>query len=658
MFDPRLHKTIRLIILLLALCVQPVSVNADPRVIELDDRTDFFVQAGHFVEYRHDRTGHLSASEAVLLSDWQDLPSEYSETENSRGATWLRLRLHSHSKTERIWRLDLRQKTFRELDVFVARQATTPETILNYSLGHSYHHRPIDNTFLAADMTLQENEMVDIYIRYVGSYDAKSLLRVASPEKYRDVYSGVKSGRFAFYGALGTILVVALLALPVIGWRLVLAFSLYMLTAAGVVLDLQGTFFAVVFRNDQELALKTGGIFPLLCVISLQYYTAILFAGGKKSNVIRPIRVALIGSLAGIGILFWFSAWPLPGGLQILKYAGIGLGLLAYLGLAGTAALERSPGSLPVFVGALICIVTLATILVGTSVWESVFGLGESALRILILSEATLFALAMMQRTAALRKERDEALKSELVATQKRLQLKEELEKSRRDYDYVRRLSDQRQNTLNMVSHDIAQPLLSLRVSLRQLESEDAATVSRMNDAFEYLETLTRRHMTADITSLEPGLERDSFEVFPIDTVTDNVVAMFRDEVSQKKLALRYRPLRAKIEADPIKIMRLISNLFANAVKYTSEGGVLLGCRLRGDHLLIQIVDTGIGMTVADSVRFTEAGEKGNTSDGAGLGLSIVRSICTEFGYSLKISSKPGRGTTISVKVPIAPSGR
>ncbi len=657
MSDPHLHKTIRLITLLLALCIQTVSSNADPRVIDLDGGTDFFVQAGHFSEYRYDRTGRLSVSEAVRLDDWKDRPAERSEAEDGQGATWLRFRLRSHSKTERIWRLDLRQKTFRELDAFAVRQVGMTETILNYSLGHSYHERPVDNVFLAADMKLQRNEVVDIYIRYAGSYDAKALLYIASPEKYRDVYGGVKSGRSAFYGALGTILVVAFLASPVIGWRLVLAFSLYMLTAAGAVLDLQGTFFAVISPDDQKLALKAGGIFPLLCVISLQYYTAVLFDGGKKRKVIQPVRLVMVFGLATIGVLLWFSPWPLPVWLQILNYTGIGLGLFSYLVMAGIAVVGRSAGSLPVFLGALICTVTLVAVLIGNRLWESVFGLGEDALRILILSEATLFAVAMMQRTAALRRERDEALQSELVAIQKRLQLREELEKSRRDYDHVRRLSDQRQNTLNMVSHDIAQPLLSLRVSLRQLGSQDAVTVSRMNDAFEYLETLARRHMTADISSRESGLENDSFEVFPIDTVTDNVVAMFRDELSQKKLALRYRPVRVDIKADPIKIMRLISNLFANAVKYTNEGGILLGCRLREDHLLIQVLDTGIGMTIADSVRFTEVGEKGNLSNGAGLGLSIVRSICKEFGYSLKISSKPGRGTAVSVRIPLAFSG-
>ena len=127
---------------------------------------------------------------------------------------------------------------------------------------------------------------------------------------------------------------------------------------------------------------------------------------------------------------------------------------------------------------------------------------------------------------------------------------------------------------------------------------------------------------------------------------------MFREEAVSKGLELRVASGGGTVHASPLAVMRIISNLVSNAVKYTEQGGVLIGGRRRGSGAEIVVVDTGPGMTSEELQRFSESYQKGEASEGTGLGLSICYGLARAGDLDLAVRSAPGRGTCFRLRLP------
>lgn len=124
-----------------------------------------------------------------------------------------------------------------------------------------------------------------------------------------------------------------------------------------------------------------------------------------------------------------------------------------------------------------------------------------------------------------------------------------------------------------------------------------------------------------------------------------------------KGLRLRVAPTRAVIESDPNLVRTILNNLVGNAIKYTTRGGILVAGRRRGDHLSIEVWDTGIGIP-ADQVEhvFDEFAQLDRAREGFGLGLAIVQRAAELLRHPLSVSSRLGRGSRFAVTVPLASS--
>src|SRR5262249_23757099 len=102
-------------------------------------------------------------------------------------------------------------------------------------------------------------------------------------------------------------------------------------------------------------------------------------------------------------------------------------------------------------------------------------------------------------------------------------------------------------------------------------------------------------------------------------------------------------------------------NLVSNAVRYTSAGGIVVGCRRLGDTLRIDVCDSGIGIP-ADQQRniFNEfyqvAAPEESSKVGLGLGLAIGERLCAVLDHPIGLVSTPGKGSRFSISVPQVPA--
>jgi len=216
---------------------------------------------------------------------------------------------------------------------------------------------------------------------------------------------------------------------------------------------------------------------------------------------------------------------------------------------------------------------------------------------------------------------------------------------------------------LAAASHDLRQPLHALGLFVAQLRPDMSAEergriVERVNASVAAMNELFNALL--DISKLDAGALTPTVTEFPVAQLLQRIESTFAEPAREKGLSLRVLPSNAWVRSDFILLERILFNLVSNAVRYTSEGGVVVGCRKRGSQLRIEVWDTGPG--IAEDQRqfiFSEFYRVGDPDRdqraGLGLGLAIVERLCVLLGLPIELSSVVGRGSRFAVVASQAP---
>jgi len=209
-------------------------------------------------------------------------------------------------------------------------------------------------------------------------------------------------------------------------------------------------------------------------------------------------------------------------------------------------------------------------------------------------------------------------------------------------------------------NHDLRQPLqaMGLYLSTLQLQpdhlEQDQNTLVRMRQCMrtldQMLETLLN-YSRLDAAQLAPN--QHSFALQPL---FERLASTHAAVAQQRGLTFRVRPTEAWVRSDSVLLERVLSNLLANALRYTSHGGVLLAARQRGRDMRLCVADTGPGIPEAmqDAIyeEFVQLDNPGrDPQQGHGLGLATVRQIAGLLGHTLSLRSRVGRGSIFSLDV-------
>jgi signal transduction histidine kinase len=195
--------------------------------------------------------------------------------------------------------------------------------------------------------------------------------------------------------------------------------------------------------------------------------------------------------------------------------------------------------------------------------------------------------------------------------------------------------SQHKSRFLAAASHDLRQPMHALGLFVAQLRGHMAsAESSRLVDRIENAVAGTNELFNAllDITKLDAGALTPTIAQFPIAELLGRIGSTFTAVAQEKGLSLRLVSSSAWVRSDPVLLERIVLNLVSNAVRYTTSGGIVVGCRRRGAVLRIEVADSGPGIPEDQRGKiFSEfyrlAGAKKTNQAGLGLGLAICSII-------------------------------
>jgi signal transduction histidine kinase len=214
---------------------------------------------------------------------------------------------------------------------------------------------------------------------------------------------------------------------------------------------------------------------------------------------------------------------------------------------------------------------------------------------------------------------------------------------------------------LAAASHDILQPLNAARLYVtslveRQGSGEDGRLVSNIDASLDAVEEILGALL--DISRLDTGAMKPEVGSFRLDEMMRQLEVEFAPLAREKGLGLAFVLSDVTVRSDRRLLRRLLQNLISNAIKYTPQGRVLVGCRKRNGNVRIEVHDSGLGIpesqTRAIFREFHRLQDGAKVARGLGLGLSIVERIARVLGLTVQLQSEAGRGSTFSVEVPVA----
>lgn len=214
---------------------------------------------------------------------------------------------------------------------------------------------------------------------------------------------------------------------------------------------------------------------------------------------------------------------------------------------------------------------------------------------------------------------------------------------------------------LALASHDILQPLNAARLYTAALIEQwpSEGTLQKLDQSLHTTEELMSTLL--EIARLDGNERQPDPEPVSLNPLFDSLRNEFTPLAAEKGLRLIIRPTSATVLSVSNSLRRIIQNLISNAIKYSRKGGVLVGARLRGGQVEVQVWDTGLGIDSHDQKRifqdFIRLDQHSQEAQGVGLGLPVVARLSHLLNHPVSVRSVPGKGSCFTVSLPAVAQG-
>ncbi|MBD2576377.1 hybrid sensor histidine kinase/response regulator [Oscillatoria sp. FACHB-1406] len=224
---------------------------------------------------------------------------------------------------------------------------------------------------------------------------------------------------------------------------------------------------------------------------------------------------------------------------------------------------------------------------------------------------------------------------------------------------------DQRENFVHCLTHDLRTPLIAADRMLGLMRQGTFGEVSpEMRQALgsaisSNQNLLSMLNTLLEVYCYDVGKKVFSFIDFNLPELIEEVARELSPLAMEKGLDLRVE-IEEEIDTvrgDRMELRRVLTNLIGNAIKFTDEGAIDLRLSRRGEELILEVEDTGIGISENEKAKLFERFRQGNhLRSGSGLGLYLCNQIMQSHHGRIDVKSELGKGTLFSLYLPIKKS--
>lgn len=649
------------------------SVSLEAAVVELANQQAPVPVKDYTLVYE-DTSSSLTVVEIITLAESGAFRAVSGPSINfgfSDHTYWLRVPVQNISDQQMDWMFHSDQVRMLEYGVYLQRDAKI-ETLVDVGGADPISARQIRHRLLLATFTLTPNESATLYIKYHSYGNTYAMPALSQPSVFYSNDSFDAMVLNFIFGAITLLIIYILILAIVLRSDAYLAYIVFLSIGVIHLFHQAGFTSFFVWPNSQWWNTYANFIgFPgiVAAAIFVQRFL----------NLRQTDELFYRASQSIVVIALAFTVWCVIDKPPFVSHVGYGLsGVITIVNFVATLRAYRRGFKAARFAilgwGSLLIIACYTTF----SLWGLVpaFSHGYWLHAIGLVVESFFFSASLADRVSELRQSRDKMQKDLIASLAAQAAASEAVAQEAIEKSAALAESIAKGRALSAVGHDVRQPLHALRLYAQGIKNKTKSQhtqtgLQQMEKAISSLEDL----LNSALDSSTPESSGDFLvkEHFSATRVMSALKLMFAPTAADKGVEFKICSSNLSLYSDWAVVLRIMNNLVSNAIKFTDNGKVLVGCRRRGDNIAFQVLDTGCGIPEgllssifdpynqvnpekwpekwSDTQPDTRTG--GRKEQGRGLGLSIVKQLAGRIGAEITIKSTLHKGTCAELLIPI-----
>lgn len=636
------------VVIVADVAAEPVTLRADVAELDPTKHLTFVLDP----QRRLDPDAFFQSSPQLVEPVTRDEPNFGYQP----GWIWLRLDIRNIDKRPITRIIDFGVNFMDEIDVFWQSQGRV-EHIMSSDSHRPFSARQVKYHELATELSLPPESNSTVLIRYFSRGGTTLPMKILSPERWSEHTRNETAYAVATYVLLGSFVLIACLALALSPSLRVLFYTVAVVLVITYLAQVDGMAFQWFWPNSPAInSLAT----PVLAALITLSYSAFCWAHLETAkNYPRINRWLLALMFVQVG----FIVLAIQHVAYVVAVTTLSASIIA--GFAVYATVKEGIIQLPFMLGR-VGFVT-ATLTIGSRELfeiEITYATSIAVIRYAAIWEACFLGLAIILFYKRLRNEHRRTQQRQIDALEANLVMQNRFRQLESRAELASKIAESRSQQLADATHDIRQPMYSLRLAIRKLMERrelDAESLEAVSNNFTYLENLVDQYLDSgleDMTEFDNDADGDGPDrgTFPVNVILDATREMFTNEATEKGISLHVKKSDRIVSGNPLITLRILNNFVSNALKYCSNGDhILVGLRKFKGKRYIAVYDTGPGMNLDEQRAIEERQHRGDQAkmnpEGKGIGLSIVASLTAQEGLDWIVRSTPGRGSLFAVEL-------